>query len=539
MRNKKVNVAIIIIFILIIGGCFYYIFRDSISNSIELGLDLKGGTQIILRPVAEESEEITEEKLKYTIGIIRDRVDRLGVSEPLITKDKLDNIIVQLPGVEDPDNAKEIIGKTARLEFRLVKGTFVSIKDNSWDIVGLDYDNGKLLIDPEAEETILIEDINKFFQGEYTLSIGNLIKNQETGELILVSPQNQTGSDESAEEEKTDEPGLSQEEIIGTVKYESDTKEMFLIKDGEEIGEILIDSRTSAATMVGPVLITGDELANAVAGYDNYGNIRVGLSFKDKGVEDFAEVTTDNIGKNLAIVLDEEIESAPYIKVPITEGEAEITGISSIEEAKNIELVLQTGEFPIDLHLEESIAVGPTLGMDSLRKGIYAGVIGFILIIAFMFFYYKGLGIYSALGLFVYIIIFWGVISAIGAPLTLPGIAGIILTIGMAVDANVIIFERIKEEILKDKSPRTAIGEGFKGALRTIIDSNITTLVAAGALYWFGTGPIQGFAITLSLGVVISMLVSLLFTRSSIFLMSGIPVMASHSFLGVVKRSGE
>ncbi|GAH29949.1 unnamed protein product, partial [marine sediment metagenome] len=189
--------------------------------------------------------------------------------------------------------------------------------------------------------------------------------------------------------------------------------------------------------------------------------------------------------------------------------------------------------------IEESITVGPTLGMDSLTMGLYAGIIGFILIIAFMFFYYRGLGIFSALGLIIYIIIFWGSLAGIDAALTLPGIAGIILTIGMAVDANVIIFERIKEEIIKSKSPRIAIGDGFKNAIRTIVDSNVTTLITAAALYRFGTGPIKGFAVTLSLGVVISMVISLLFTRSIIFLMAGIPRMAAPGFLGVRRRSNE
>jgi len=175
--------------------------------------------------------------------------------------------------------------------------------------------------------------------------------------------------------------------------------------------------------------------------------------------------------------------------------------------------------------------------MDSLNKGIYAGVAGFILIIIFMVSYYRGLGAVSALNLIIYIIIFWGIIAGIGAALTLPGIAGIILTIGMAVDANVIIFERIKEEILKEKSPRIAVGDGFKNALRTIVDSNVTTLITAAALYRFGTGPIKGFALTLGLGVIISMVISLLFTRSVLFLMSGVPRIATPGFLGVRKRS--
>ncbi len=532
MRNKKVHVTIIIIFIIIIGLSFYYIF----TKPINLGLDLKGGTQIILKPTIIEGQEITSEKLNRTMDIIRDRIDRLGVSEPLVTKDLNNNIVVQLPGVKDPDTAKEIIGKTAQLEFRLVTGTFVSQVDDTWSIVGLDYNTGELLISADAKRTILIDDINKFFRGEAVNTIGDLVTDPETGELILVTPQNQSESEGNT---NSSQSNFSADEIIGVIKYNPETMEILLEKDGEEVGELLVDARTNAATLVGPVLITGDQLASAVAGYSSTGEIRVALSFKSEAVEKFSEITSENIGKELAIVLDDKIESAPYLRVAITDGSAKITGIDSIEEAKNIELVLQTGAFPINLQIEESSTVGPTLGIDSLRKGLYAGVAGFILIVVFMFFYYKGLGIYSAIGLIIYSIIFWGIISAIGAALTLPGIAGIILTIGMAVDANVIIFERIKEEIIKDKSPRIAISEGFKNALRTIVDSNVTTLITAAALFRFGTGPIKGFAVTLSLGVIISMVISLLFTRSSIFLAAGIPRMTTPRFLGVRGKSGE
>lgn len=533
MRNKKVHIAIIIIFIIMAGISLYYIFGDSVAESINLGLDLKGGSQIILRPVERGGEEeITSEKMDKTIQIIRDRVDMLGVSEPLITKDRLNNIIVQLPGVTETDTAREVIGKTAQLEFRLVEGAFYSVKNNILYPVGIDYEKGELLIDPEAEEIVLMDYSEQF--------IGRLVEDPQTDKLILVSQfyqqENREEEDESSESRGMD---FSEEEILGTIEYNLSSRELLLVKNEEGSGEILIDPRIGTATLVGPVLITGDGLANAVAGYDNYGTIRVALSFKGEAVDKFAEVTTENTGRNLAIVLDDEIESAPYIRVPITDGAAEITGINSIEDARNIELVLQTGAFPIDLQIEESSTVGPTLGMDSLRKGLYAGIIGFILIVIFMFAYYRGLGIYSALGLIIYVIIFWGVLSTIGAALTLPGIAGIILTIGMAVDANVIIFERIKEEIIKGKSPRIAIIDGFRNALRTIVDSNVTTLITAGALYVFGTGPIKGFAVTLSLGVAISMIISLLFTRSSIFLMSGISVMATPGFLGVRRKSGE
>ncbi|MDD5621831.1 MAG: protein translocase subunit SecD [Actinomycetota bacterium] len=540
MRNKKVHITIIIIFIIIIGVSFYYIFKDSIANSINLGLDLKGGTQIILMPIKKGTEEITSGDLDEIIKIIGDRINKLGVSEPLITKDSTDNIIVQLPGVKDPERAKELIGKTAQLEFRLVTGTFITIKDQNWDLVKFDPEEGELIIDPTAEEILLVDDINSLINKYPYTIVGKLLDDPESGEKLLIEYNGEDSQEEDADTEG-DTGIIDTEKIIGKIIYDSETGELLLTdyNDGSEIGEILVDSRTSAATLVGPVLLKGNNLARAAAGYDSSGKIRVALSVKDEAVGIFEEITTENIGKPLAIVLDEEIKSAPYLRVPITNGEAEITGIDDLEEAKNIEIVLQFGAFPVDLKIEESSTVGPTLGMDSLNRGLYAGIIGFVLIIIFMFFFYKGLGLYSAMGLIIYVVLFWGIISAMGAALTLPGIAGLILTIGMAVDANVIIFARIREEALKNKSTRVAIGYGFKNALRTIIDSNITTLITALALYRFGTGPIRGFAVTLSLGVVISMVVSLLFTRSFMFLMSGFPRFATPGFLGIKRESSE
>jgi len=542
MRNKKVHITIIVIFIIIVGVSLYYI----LTEPINLGLDLKGGTQIILKPIqSSEEEEIPESKLDRTIETIMERIDRLGVSEPLVTKDYHNNIVIQLPGVEDPDTAKEIIGKTAELEFRLVMGTFISISEQKWEFIKFDYKKGQLLIDPDSEKVLLVDDINAMTAGETFSIVGELITEPDTQEMLLVEyeegSQEEDGQDNDTEENPEADTGIETDKVIGKIIYNQETRELQLVdyQTGDVSGEVLVDSRTGAATMVEKVFLTGDDLARAVAGYDNYGAIRVALSFKGEGVEKFAEITSENIGRNLAIVLDEEIESAPYIKVPIEDGEAEITGIDSIEEAKNIEIVLQTGALPITLKLEESSTVGPTLGRDSLNKGLYAGIAGLILIIAFMISYYRGLGLVSTISLMIYIILFWGVIAGIGAALTLPGIAGIILTIGMAVDANVIIFERIKEEIIKEKSPRVAVGDGFRNAMRTIIDSNVTTLITAAALYRFGNGPIRGFAVTLSLGVVISMLVSLLFTRSLLFLMAGVPRIATPGFMGVRTRRSE
>ncbi len=543
MRNKKIHVTIIIIFIIIVGVSLYYI----LTEPINLGLDLKGGTQIILKPVQSGEEEISESKIELTIDTIMKRIDRLGVSEPLVTKDLSNNIVVQLPGVKDPDTAKEIIGKTARLEFRLVKGTFISLSEQKWDLVGFDYETGQLVINQDSEQVLLIDDISSLSAGGTYNIVGELLTEPKTGEMLLVkyeTESNQAGNSEGGDGEESSNTGteIEPDKIIGKLIYNQETRELQLVdyESGDTTGEVLVDSRSGAATLVGPVLLTGDEdLANAAAGYDNYGEIIVKLNFKGEGIDKFAKISSENIGKKLAIVLDDEIKSAPVFTVPISNGNAQIDNIPTLEEAKSIEIVLQTGALPVNLQLEESSTVGPTLGRDSLNKGLYAGIAGLILIVAFMISYYRGLGFVSTISLIIYIVLFWGIIAGIDAALTLPGIAGIILTIGMAVDANVIIFERIKEEIVKEKSPRVAIGDGFKHALRTIVDSNVTTLITAAALYRFGTGPIKGFAVTLSLGVVISMIISLLFTRSFLFLMSGSSRIVTPGFLGVRIRRSE
>jgi protein-export membrane protein SecD len=470
--------------------------------------------------------------------IIRDRIDMLGVSEPLVTRDSSNNIIIQLPGVSDPDRALQIIGKTAQLEFRILNGTLISRTGQSTEFIRFDPDTGELIYDGEPDEIIFVDGMSS----ASPIKIGVLYEDPETGDLFMMD--RDFVPDKSSTEDL--ETGISDEEtivlssVIGKLVYNDATRELILVDiDNEEVlGEILIDSRTEAASLVGPVLLTGDKLARASAGYDSNGRIVVTLSFKEEGSGTFEDITRENIGEQLTIVLDEEIKSAPFLNTVITGGDAVIEGINSLEEAKDIALVLQTGALPINLIIEESSTIGPTLGKDALDKGIYAGIIGMALILIFMIAYYRGLGLISILSLSMYVTIFWGIMTGIGAALTLPGIAGIILTIGMAVDANVIIFARIREEGRKGKSPRIAIGDGFKHALRTIVDANVTTLITAAALYQFGTGPIKGFAVTLALGVVISMVISLLFTRSLLFLAAGLPRIASPGFIGV-KREKE
>ena len=394
MRRKLPNVIILIIFAIIVGIFLYFAF----ANPINLGLDLKGGTQIILKPVERGTEEVTDEAIDKAQLIILNRIDKLGISEPLVTRDYNRNIIIQLPGVDDPERAIDIIGKTAQLEFKILES----------------YD--------------------------------------EAGNPVF-----------------------------------------------------------------GPTLMTGDKLIKSTAGYNPNGQIIVSMSFTDEGQVQFEKITSENIGKQLAIVLDGEMRSAPVIRTAIS-GDAVIENIATLQEAQDVALVLQTGALPISLEIQESQTIGPTLGQDSLQQSILAGLIGFALVAVFMLAMYRGLGLISIIGLLSYVAIFWGILAAIKTPLTLPGIAGVVLTIGIAVDANVLIFSRTKEELIKGKSKYAAFSEGFRNALKAIIDANITTLITAAALYRFGTGPIRGFAVTLAIGIIISMFTAIVLVRSILFL---------------------
>ncbi len=420
MRRNKLNTAIVIIFIILLGLSIWGI----VKNPIKLGLDLQGGTQVILKPVEnEQASQENEEQQSAAAGvdsaaidkamlIILNRIDKLGISEPLVTKDYSNNIVIQLPGVDDPERAVDIIGKTAQLEFRILEG-----------------------FDEEGNPKL------------------------------------------------------------------------------------------------GPVLLTGDKLSGASAGYDNNGQVVVQFSFNSEGAQIFEKITSENIGNQLAIVLDGEIKSAPAIRAVIS-SDGIIENIGSLEEAKDIALVLQTGALPVNLEIQESGFIGPTLGKDSLNQSLMAGIIGLALVVIFMIASYRGFGAITVIGLIFYVVFFWGILSALKTPLTLPGIAGAILTIGMAVDANILIFARTKEEILKGKSKQISLREGFRNALKAIIDSNITTLITAAALYRFGTGPIRGFSVTLAIGVILSMIVGLILVRAILFLIINSRAVSS-GFIGV------
>jgi preprotein translocase subunit SecD len=263
----------------------------------------------------------------------------------------------------------------------------------------------------------------------------------------------------------------------------------------------------------GETLLTGAYLKNAKASFDRFGRPNVILEFDEEGAKLFEQATLKNVGKVLAITLDGQEISAPVVQEPIPSGEASIVGQFTVEEAQRLALLLRSGALPVEVKILENRSVGPTLGRDSINRSLKAGIVGLSLILLFMVIFYKLFGLVADLALLICLLLVMGGLAILNATLTLPGIAGIILTIGMAVDANILIFERIKEELKLDKTFRASIEAGFSKAFRTIFDANVTTLIAAIALLYFGSGPIRGFAVTLSIGIAASMFTAIVVTK--------------------------
>lgn len=309
-----------------------------------------------------------------------------------------------------------------------------------------------------------------------------------------------------------------------------------------EFREVLNSGSTNTAgePELGPVLMTGDALQSASVAFDQLGKPKVNMSFTPEGARDFERITGELQGKQLAIVLDGKVMSAPNVNQQITGGNAEITGQFTLDEVRKVVLVLNTGALPVDLKVSSQQVVGPSLGQDSLDDGIRAGIVGFALVVIFLLLNYRGLALVSIVGLFVFGSIFAGALTAIGATLTLPGIAGIIMTIGLASDSSIVFFERFKEEVRKGKTSRSAAGQGFKFAFRTIIDADAVSLIIAVTMIalsylYFGSGPIRGFAFTLSIGTLTDIFTAFFFTRPAIQRLSELSIFSNPTFIGVSK----
>ncbi|MGQ9471263.1 MAG: protein translocase subunit SecD [Candidatus Aminicenantales bacterium] len=378
---------------------------------------------IIIKP--EIDRYIRDQAVNQALETIRNRIDQFGVAEPTIQRQGLagERIIVELPGVENPDRVKNIIRTTALLEFKLVKAG------------------------PAPDEETLLKD----FDGQVP----------EDMEVVRGDPKRTQG------------------------------------------GYYLV-SKVAA--------ITGKDLRTARRSTDEWNNPAVAFSLSPDGARRFEKVTSENIGKPLAIVLDGRIQSAPTIQDRISDSGI-IHGRFTIEEAEDLALVLRAGALPASIKYLEERTVGPALGLDSIRKGVRAGISALLVVVAFMVFYYRLSGINAVIALIFNILIIFGGLGYFHATLTLPGIAGIILTIGMAVDANILIFERIREELAAGKGVMSSLSAGFSRAFRTILDSNLTTVIAAIFLFQFGTGPVKGFAVTLIIGILASMFTAVFVSR--------------------------
>jgi SecD/SecF fusion protein len=405
--------------------------------------------RIYLSLANEEVDFIKKNAVIQSLEIIRNRIDQFGVAEPVIIRQGTDEIVVQLPGVKDPERALSLIGQTAQLEFKLLDEE--SAQD-PWQLISQAQSSGK------------------WQPGESRKKLNLALQNQ--------LPQ-------------------------GTeIYFERDVDKT----TGKETQRpLLIKSQ---------VMMTGEMVKNAqVRVGGNFNEPYVGLDLTGRGGRIFGQVTEKNVGKRFAIILDEVVRSAPVIREKILGGSAQISGNFTYEEATDLAIVLRVGALPAPVEIIQNLTVGASLGKDSIDKGLMSGLLGAVLVMVFMIFYYRMSGVIANFGLVLNILFLFGGLAAVGATLTLPGIAGIILSIGMAVDANVLIFERMREEFALGKSVKSGVEGGYDKAFSTIIDSQVTTLITALALFLFGTGPIKGFAITLSFGIIFNLISTLFGTR--------------------------
>ena len=476
------------------------------DHAIRRGLDLAGGMYLILEvdqeQLAASDMDISEsEALDRVITVMRNRIDEFGVSEPDIRKEGSSRVVVQLPGLQDPERAKNLIGRTARLTFRLARE-------------GQDVASAVQRVDRVVENLIA--------GGAVADSIGGSEDSEPLPEGLyaqapfssLLGPflDGYGGIPVSVVQRPKVDALLARREVQRVLPRDASFHWGTELHDGNDGNKanilFLVEDEVS---------VSGNEISRAAVAPDpdNPPLLMVSLTMTRKGGLRFANVTGANVGRKLAIVLDGKVHSAPNINSKISGGRATISGGFGVDaEARDLALMLRAGALPADVKIVEERTVGPSLGADSIREGMNSVLIGGALVVLFIMMYYRAAGVLATAGLVLTLLLLMAVLAQFGLVLTLPGIAGIILTVGMAVDANVLIFERIREELRGGKTVRAAIEAGYAQASRTIVDANITTFIAAVVLFYFGTGPIKGFAVTLAVGIATSMFSALVFTRS-------------------------
>jgi preprotein translocase subunit SecD len=405
---------------------FEKVLKDNYPDLETVSSEIRGGKEVVVLKIkTKRAEEIKKMVVEQSLETIRNRIDQFGITEPEIIPEHNDRIVIQLPGIKDTERAKNLIGKTALLEFKLV--------DEEHSV-----ENALKGIVPEGSSIVYESRLDR-----------------QTGRRITTP--------------------------------------------------LLLKNKT---------LLTGGYLESAqVKIGDRFAEPYVAIKFNPQGAKEFDRITGENVKKRLAIVLDGMVHSAPVIQERISGGDAQITGSFTLDEAKDLAIVLRAGALPAPVNILEERTVGPSLGQDSIDKGLWSAILGGILVAVFMVVYYKLSGIVADIALFMNIAIILGALAAFKATLTLPGIAGIVLIIGMSVDANVLIFERVREELRAGKTPRAAIETGYSKAFMTIFDTNVNALIASLFLFGFGTGPVKGFAVTLSIGIIASLFTAVFVTR--------------------------
>jgi len=512
------------------------------QKAIRLGLDLQGGIHVVLQVKHDQVDEAAQDDaVDRAIQVIRNRIDGLGVAEPVIVKQGRDRILVDLPGYTDAERAEELIGQTALLQFKLLESyenanLLLSKVDSAVHLYELERSNQEPIAETAVNEAAVEEVVPDDGSDDV---LKTLMGDEATADTPSI--EDPFAFDESVTLAGNDRPLTTRlEPALYNNSTNTNWPSFAVNKSDKELIDkwinlpqvqslIPIDVQFSWSTrselrnqrevyylylMKRKVQFLGKFLENIALAQDSYGSYVVNFTLSGDGAARFAQLTGANVNKPLAIVLDDKIESAPFINSKIrNRGQITMGGSAGIDDARNMEIVLKAGALPVPVEIIEKNVVGALLGIDSITKGFYSSLVGLILILLYIGVYYRVSGIIANVGLIFNIFFLMAVMAGLGATLTMPGIAGVILTIGISVDANILIFERIREELRTGKTIRASIDAGYERAFVAIFDSHVTTLITAGALFLLGSGPIKGFAVTLFWGVTISLYTAYIITK--------------------------
>ena len=518
---------------------FFQVFQEEIDAAglrihRYFDVDFGGSLEEIIASLRDQADDA----INRVLEILQNRVDQFGVSEPTIQKQGNRRIIVELAGIQDSERARDLLQSTALLEFVLIKSPELT-NDMLLRIDKVIKGSEELADFTQTDEKEYIIDTPAPISEDKTISVSDLFGEQaaqsatDTSDTAIVVDQNlvENRPFSSLLRALGNDIGVPEKNlyIIKKILAMDDVQDKLNAANGQFLMSDAPESFTSIDGLQekmyrmfyleGESELTGGVVEKASATIGGTGSSASGqsivlLDMNSEGARTWSRVTGGNIGRRVAIVLDKKVHMAPVIRSKISDGGTMIEGFANLDEAKDIAIVLRAGALPAPVNIIEERVVGPSLGADSVAKGTQSVLIGLALVLVFMIVYYRLFGIIANFALIWNIVLLLAVLAMLDATLTLPGIAAIILTVGMSIDANVIIFERIREEQRKGKTPRAAIDAGYDRALTTIIDANVTTLVAALVLYQFGTGPIRGFATVLFWGIVISMFTAIFVTRT-------------------------